>query len=304
LIPVFAGPAPVSAELTQAICVGGGEIVDLALAEVLIWEDHTGEGLQDALQAAPRLKWVQLASAGVDWLFERSIYTGDYIWTCAKGDVFAESVAEMALLLLLSGFREMRQYVGATSWLPIAGRPLAGSRICIIGAGGVGNALIELLRPFNLTITVVRRTPGHVPGASAVFEQSRMLDALKDADATVLAVPLTNTTRHMIDRHALEAMPRGSWLVNVARGGLVDTVSLLAALDSGHLGGAALDVTDPEPLPAGHPLWVHPRVIITPHVANIDDLSREAFADRVLQNLRRWARQEPLVGQVDAHAGY
>jgi phosphoglycerate dehydrogenase-like enzyme len=120
----------------------------------------------------------------------------------------------------------------------------------------------------------------------------------------VLAVPLTNATRGMISRAVLAAMKPGAWLVNVARGGLVDTAALLDALKRGHLGGAALDVTDPEPLPEGHPLWRHPRVIITPHVSVNDALLGSLFGRRVQENLRRWASSEPLLGRVDPCVGY
>ena len=260
MIPVYAGADP-SPELRQAVQQGGGELVDVGRAEVVIWEDHTGTGLAEALEHAGSARWVQLCSAGVDWIFEQSLYSPAYTWTCAKGDVFADSVAEMAVLLLLSGFREMRRYIGADRrWLPLAGKPLFGSTVCVVGGGGVGSAVTRLLAPFDCRVTVVRRSTDPVPGAAAVVPQSRLLEVLADSDATVLAAPLTAQTRRMIDAAAFDAMKPGAWLVNVARGRLVDTEALLAALDSGRLGGAALDVTDPEPLPSGHPLWAHPRV--------------------------------------------
>jgi D-3-phosphoglycerate dehydrogenase len=303
MIPVFAGESP-TAELCQAVRDGGGNLVGIEHAEVLVWQDHTGSGLAAALERGRQVRWVQLGSAGVDWLFEQSVFSDRYVWTCAKGDVFADSVAEMALLLLLSGFRELRRYVGAASWLPVAGRPLSGARVCIVGGGGIGTSLTAKLRPFDVTVTVVRRTAAPMPGAAAVRPQSELPDAVGDADAVVLAVPLTTATRGMINRDVLAAMKRGAWLVNVARGGVVDTEALLGALESGHLGGAALDVTDPEPLPDGHPLWVHPRVIITPHVAVNDALLGSLFGQRVRENLRRWAASEPLLGRVDQCAGY
>jgi phosphoglycerate dehydrogenase-like enzyme len=303
MIPVFAGESP-TAELCQAVRDGGGNLVGIEHAEVLVWQDHTGSGLAAALERGRQVRWVQLGSAGVDWLFEQSVFSDRYIWTCAKGDVFADSVAEMALLLLLSGFRGLRRYVGAASWLPVAGRPLSGARVCIVGGGGIGTSLTAKLRPFDVTVTVVRRTAAPVPGAAAVRPQSELPDAVGDADAVVLAVPLTTATRGMINRDVLAAMKRGAWLVNVARGGIVDTEALLGALESGHLGGAALDVTDPEPLPDGHPLWVHPRVIITPHVAVNDALLGSLFGRRVRENLRRWAASEPLLGRIDQCAGY
>ncbi len=303
MIPVFAGDEP-TGEVRRAVRDGGGELVGIEDAEVVVWQDHTGSGLAAALGRGRRVRWVQLGSVGVDWLFQRSVFSDRYVWTCAKGDVFADSVAEMAVLLLLSGFREMRRYVGATTWLPVAGRPLSGSRVCIVGGGGIGASLTAKLQPFDATVTIVRRTATPVPGAAAVRPPSGLLDAVQDADAVVLAIPLTEATRGLVDRAVLDAMKPGAWLVNVARGGLVDTAALLGALESGHLGGAALDVIDPEPLPGGHPLWTHPRVIITPHVAVNDALLGARFGRRVQENLRRWAAAEPLLGQVDPRAGY
>jgi phosphoglycerate dehydrogenase-like enzyme len=303
VIPVFAGVDP-GDELRQAIHDGGGELVDVNHAEVVVWPDHTGTGLAEALSCGRRIRWVQLGAAGVDWIFAQSVFSDRYVWTCAKGDVFADSVSEMALLLLLSGFREMRRYVGATHWQPAAGKPLSGAKVCIVGGGGIGAALTVRLRVLGTAVTVVRRTLAPVPGATAVHPPSRLQEAVRDADATVLAAPLTATTRRMIDSHVLSAMKPGAWLVNVARGGLVDTDSLVAALESGHLGGAALDVTEPEPLPQGHPLWDSPRAIITPHVAVNDALIGSLLCHRVTENLRRWAASEPLLGTVDPVAGY
>jgi phosphoglycerate dehydrogenase-like enzyme len=129
-------------------------------------------------------------------------------------------------------------------------------------------------------------------------------DAVAAADATILAIPLTPLTYHLVDRELLSRMKSSSVLVNVARGGLVDTDSLVDALSAGTIAGAALDVTEPEPLPAEHPLWSMPNVIVTPHTANIDELSKSEFANRVTQNLRRWNRGVELEGVIDATAGY
>jgi phosphoglycerate dehydrogenase-like enzyme len=134
--------------------------------------------------------------------------------------------------------------------------------------------------------------------------QGELLGAIAPADAVVLAAPLTNDTRKMINSSALAGMKQGALLINVSRGELVDTSAVVAALDSGQLGGVGLDVTDPEPLPAGHPLWTHPRAIVTPHIANTEDMSRGAFASLVARNLQRWVRREPLLAVIDSQAQY
>jgi D-3-phosphoglycerate dehydrogenase len=127
---------------------------------------------------------------------------------------------------------------------------------------------------------------------------------LSAADAVVLALPLTEATRGLIGAEQLAAMRPDAWLVNVGRGELVDTTALVEALSGGSIGGAALDVTDPEPLPEGHPLWALPNVILTPHVGATPPMSAGPFSHLLGENLRRWRAGEPLLGLVDADAGY
>src|SRR5436190_674231 len=131
-----------------------------------------------------------------------------------------------------------------------------------------------------------------------------LLEALAGARAVVLALALTPHTRNLIGPAALAAMEQDAWLVNVARGGLVDTTALLHALRSGQIGGAALDVTDPEPLPAGHPLWDLPNCLITPHTADTEEMTRPLLANRIAENVQRLARGQELAGRVDPDLGY
>lgn len=305
MIAVAVAPTPVTKVLADAITSAGGTLVDTAQASVIIWADHRSQGFQEMLATAPNAKWIQLASAGIEWVFAEGLYSDRYVWTCAKGDTYGQNVAEHAVLLLLSSFREMRSFMGATEWLPEGGRALAGRQICIVGAGGIGTCLLKLLAPFNVTTTVVKRRLGDVVGATKVVGQEDLLEAVSTADATILALPLTSQTSKMFDDRVFAAMKPGAWIINVSRGGLIDTAALLTALERGHLGGAALDVTDPEPLPQGHPLWTHPHVIVTPHIANTEgDNSPQAFATRVAQNITRWNENEPLLGRIDPEAGY
>jgi phosphoglycerate dehydrogenase-like enzyme len=133
---------------------------------------------------------------------------------------------------------------------------------------------------------------------------SRLAEALPGARAVVLTLALTPETKGLIGRTELAAMERDAWLVNVARGGLVDTGALLDALLSGRIGGAALDVTDPEPLPPGHPLFNLPNCLITPHTADTEEMTRPLLADRIAENVRRLAAGQELIGQVDPDLGY
>ena len=161
--------------------------------------------------------------------------------------------------------------------------------MAIIGTGSIGRALIELLEPFRVEVLAVTRR-----GRDGTIPIDRVGEVWPHADFVVIAAPSTPATRHLVGAAELAAMRQDAWLVNVARGSLVDTDALVAALAAGEIGGAALDVTDPEPLPDGHPLWTEPRALITPHVANPDATLRLYLASLVRENVRRFAAGEPL----------
>ncbi|HEX9765161.1 MAG TPA: NAD(P)-dependent oxidoreductase, partial [Nitriliruptorales bacterium] len=152
--------------------------------------------------------------------------------------------------------------------------------------------------------TVVRRSDQPVPGADRTVTVERLDDVLADTDLVVLALALTEETRGVIGADQLAVMPEHAYLVNVARGQHVDTGALVDALRTGGIRGAGLDVTDPEPLPDGHPLWRMPNVLITPHVANTREMAEPELSERVTDNVRRFAAGEPLEGVVDPKLGY
>jgi phosphoglycerate dehydrogenase-like enzyme len=176
--------------------------------------------------------------------------------------------------------------------------------VAIVGAGGIGRALIGLLEPFGCEVIAVTRRGRDVPGASRTLPADRLAEAWPAARHVVIAAPATAGTRHLVGARELAAMREDAWLVNIARGSLVDTDALVEALRAGAIAGAALDVTDPEPLPDGHPLWELPNALITPHVGTPADTERGLFAERVRENVRRLVAGEPLVGVVDAEGGY
>ncbi|MFP5372869.1 MAG: NAD(P)-dependent oxidoreductase [Actinomycetes bacterium] len=213
-------------------------------------------------------------------------------------------MAELALTLLLAGLRGLGTYARATRWQPPLGTNLLGARVAVVGGGGITESLLRLLGPFGCDVTVVRRRAAGLDGASRVVTPDHLDDALAAADAAVLALVLTADTSGLLDRRRLDLLGERGWLVNVARGRHVVTDDLVAALREGTLGGAALDVTEPEPLPDGHPLWTFPNVLITPHVGNTPEMAAPLLANRVSENLRRWAAGEPLLGLVDVAAGY
>ena len=286
----------------DAVQAGGGEIVPLADAEAMVWTaPRDPEGLAALLPEAEHIEWIQLPFAGVEQYIH--LIDADRRWTCGKG-VYAEPVAEMALTLALAGMRGVASFARATSWSRPQGRNLQGANVTILGGGGITEVLLRLLRPFDCRTTVVRNRAIDMDGADEVLEADRYVDALHGADLVVLALALTPDTEGMIGRTELQMMDNDAWLVNVARGQHVVTDDLVWALQHDEIGGAGLDVTDPEPLPEGHPLWTMPNCIITPHVGNTPDMAIPLLAERIATNVRRYAAGEPLIGPVDVELGY
>lgn len=293
------GRAP---RLEDAVRDAGGAVVDLAEAEALIWAaPDDPAGLEAALAGNPSLRWVQLPFAGIEPFAD--LLDHDRLWTSGKG-VYAEPVAEHALALALAGFRHIGGYARRDRWTGPAGRNLLGGHVTILGGGEITASLVRLLGPFGVHVTVVRKHPDPLPDVTEVVATSQLHDALARADLVVLALALTPETEHIIDAKALAAIPPHAWLVNVARGRHVDTDALVAALEEERIGGAALDVTDPEPLPVGHPLWSLDNCIVTPHVGNTPDMGLPLLAVRVRDNVRRYAAGEPLLGPVQVELGY
>jgi phosphoglycerate dehydrogenase-like enzyme len=287
----------------EAVETGGGMVVSLADdPEALVWLDsHDVGGLGDALAAAPGVRWIQLSSAGVELM--REVIDRTRTWTCAKG-AYAQPVAEHALTLALAGLRLLPTRIGARSWGAQGGRSLFGERVTILGGGGIARSLLELLAPFGVEATVVNRSGNPVPGAARTVPVSEFDRTLGNALVVVLALSLTPETRGIIGAEQLGLMEQTAWLVNVARGGHVDTDALVEALQEGAIAGAALDVTDPEPLPDGHALWDLSNCIITPHTADTIEMVLPLLAERIRTNVAHFAAGEALDGLVDAEAGY
>ena len=301
---IAVGPesAPWAAE---AIRRGGGEVVALDEDPMgLVWTDGGAmDALRSVLATRPKISWVQLPQAGVERAFQAGAVDRQRRWTSAKG-AFAEPVAEHALALILAGLRQLKVRARARTWGEPAGESLFGQPVTVIGAGGIATVLMRLLEPFGAPVTVVRQHAEAVPGAVRTMTTHRLTEALAGARAVVLTVALTPQTRGLIGRAELAAMDPGGWLVNVARGGVVDTEALVDALRASQIGGAALDVTDPEPLPAGHPLWDLPNCLITPHTADTEEMTQPLLARRIAENVRRLAAGQDLVGLLDPDLGY
>lgn len=288
--------------LRAAIVAGGGRVVPIGEATAVVWTDPRGaEGLRVLLAEHEHLDWVQLPFAGIEPFLD--VLDADRVWTCGKG-VYAEPVAEHALALLLGGMRHVGGYARERTWSAPVGTNLLGAKVTILGGGEITQSLLRLLAPFGCTTTVVRRTDAPIEGADRVVTSDQLLRACRDADALVVALALTPETEGIVDADVLAELAPHAWVVNVGRGRHVVTDDLLAALRERTIGGAALDVTDPEPLPEGHPLWSMDNVIISPHVGNTPAMGAPLLASRVQQNVARYASGRPLLGLVDIVQGY
>ena len=293
------GPESVK-EIRAAAERGGTRLTDPEEAEAIVWLGPPSE-LSEVLHEGVR--WVQLPSAGVESWFESGALDTERVYTSAVG-AYAGQVAEHALALMLAGARRLPECARAQSWKTIFGRPFAGATVVILGAGGIGRALIRLLQPFGTQIVAVTRSGREVEGATESHAISDVEELWPRGDFFVVAAPATGATRHLIGADALAAMHEDAWVVNIARGSLIDTEALVEALSEASIGGAALDVTDPEPLPDGHPLWTEPRALITPHSANPPEAMARSLAERVEENVARFATGDDLLGVIDVEAGY
>ncbi|MFE8953536.1 2-hydroxyacid dehydrogenase [Streptomyces althioticus] len=260
--------------------------------------------LADVLPRMKHLEVLQLLSSGYDHVrpLLPAMPPGARLAT-ARG-VHGEATAELAVALLLAMVRGIDRFVGGQAegrWRPEVRATLSGKRVLVVGHGAVGEAVAARLSAFRCEVVPVARTARPAPGGM-VHGTAELPALLPTVDAVVLCAPLTEQTRGMIDADALALMKDGASLVNVARGELVDTEALVREVTRGRI-RAALDVTDPEPLPPGHPLWRSSGVLITPHVAAFTDAFVSRSSDFLRQQLHRYARGQNLDNVVLTTAG-
>ena len=257
-----------------------------------------------ALRRAERLEWLFTAFAGVDWLPLADLDARGVRLSCGSG-LNADAVAEFAVMQMLGvarGFREIVRAQDRGEWLsrPPRQKPLAGSRALLLGYGAIGQALARMLAPFGVEIVPVTRS-----GAAGTLGPDEWRGQLGTFDWVVLALPGTPETAGLIDAQALAAMKADAVLVNVARADVVDQAALVEALRAETIGGAVLDLSDPEPLPPGHALWSLPNAHVTMHLSGMPTpITRARSAERFVTNCERWREGAPLVGEVDLARGY
>ena len=290
--------------------------------EVLLRGWLVAEAFDRLLARAPHLTWVHSATSGVERALTPAARARDVLVTNARG-VFSRPIAEHVLLMILAVSRhlpELLELQKERTWQPLEGRELRELTIGIVGYGSLGRSVASLASAFGARVIALRRRPAGAgdgptgpddedgfpfePRIDRVVGPDRLHELLGESDFVVLAAPLTPETEGMIDESAVAAMKRDAWLINVARGRLVDDTALVRALRDNRIGGAALDTFRDEPLPPGSAYWELPNVILTPHTAwssaRVLDRSIDLFCD----NLVRFSRGEPLRNVVDPAAGY
>lgn len=254
-----------------------------------------------------RLQWIQSSAAGMDHCLVPAVVESDITVTSASG-VLADQVTEHTLALMTGLCRSLPVFFRAQQKREFIRRPtrdLHGTTVGIVGFGGNGRRLAEVLRTLKVRMLATDMFPVDKPEyVEALLPPERLDEILPEVDFLVLATPLTSQTRGMIDRRALALMKRDAFLVNMARGPLVVEQDLVGVLESGHLAGAAMDVTEVEPLPPASKLWELPNVIITPHVGGQSRTRIEDMTNFFCENLRRWQSGRPLANLIDKRLGF
>jgi phosphoglycerate dehydrogenase-like enzyme len=263
----------------------------------------------DVFVKATRLRYYHAIGAGVDSILTPELVESPVVLASEKGDVGIH-LAEHAFALLLGLTRglhtalrrpdyTLREPIRREQW------ELYELTMGVVGFGGTGRAVARRALGFGMRVLAVdiEDVPPE-PGVEAIWKPDRLHDLLGAADVVVIALPLTKATHHLFTRDLFRRMRRTALLINVTRGAIVYGEDLVRALDEGLIGGAGLDVTDPEPLPAGHPLWTHPRVIVTPHTAGGSPRRAGRVIATFCENLRRLRSGQPLLALIDKRKGY
>lgn len=301
--------AQIAAAAPQAEIVDAGQ--ERVASEILAADIFCGHAKVpmpwDEVIRQGRLRWIQSSAAGLDHCLVPAVVESPVVVTSASG-VLADQVTEHTIALLTGLTRGLPVFFRAQQQREFVRRPtrdLTGATVGIVGMGGVGRRLVDVLAAFKTRILATDWYPiDKPPQVESLWPPERLDEMLPLVDVLILSVPLTERTRGMIGARELGLLKPGSLLVNVARGPLVVEDALVAALRSGHLAGAAVDVTATEPLPPDSALWELPQVIITPHVGGQSARRIDNMTDFFCENLRRDQAGEPLCNLVDKRLGF
>jgi phosphoglycerate dehydrogenase-like enzyme len=261
----------------------------------------------DRVVAQGRLRFIQSSAAGLDHCLAPSVIASPIV-VCSASGLFADQVAEQTLALLLGLLRGIPMFYRQQHRHEFVRRPtddLHGKRVGIVGMGGNGRRLVEVLQPFRVTIRATDYFPEHQPPGVEQLLPHTELEALAEwSQILILCLPLNASTRYVIDRKVLSRMPRGGYLINLARGQCVRELDLVEALQTGQLAGAGLDVTAVEPLPNESPLWDLPNILITPHVGAQSAPRYDDSTRLICENLKRYLSGDKLYNVVDKQLGF
>ena len=294
---------------------GGGSAEAVAAARGA--EVYMGYGVPPAVAGAAQgtLKWAHSAAAGVRATVTPELRATGAVLTNARG-LHAEPMADWVIAAIGYCLRGLHDAVRAQRegrWTKdeftdgrVRVREFAGTRVGLMGLGGIGTAIARRCAGLGMEVRAVRRRPGlqRPRGVAWVGGPGQLRQLAARSDVLVIAAPDTTATRGAVDDAVLRALPPGAFLINVARGALLDERALLVHLESGHVAGCALDVFAAEPLPGDHPFWRHPRVLVSPHVSAVSDRFWERETELLVENIRRYRRGLRLKNVVDLDAGY
>lgn len=270
--------------------------------------------VDEPINKGTRLQWIHKLAAGTDeCVSNRSFVDRDILLTNGKR-IFSVAISQHAIALMLALANKLPVYhheQASGQWDGFFNPferdhiELSGKTMLVVGLGGIGTEIARRGHGLGMRVIATRRSSKNGPEfVDYVGLSHELLDLAKQANVVVNALPLTDTTRGLLDAEFFAALPEGALVINIGRGETINTDDLVAALESGHLAGAGLDVSDPEPLPKGHKLWTLPNVILTPHVANSSEMTRKRAGILLAENLRRYIAGERLLNVVDIDAGY
>jgi phosphoglycerate dehydrogenase-like enzyme len=313
---------PTSQQLLQE--ASGSEVVCVTSQEELITQLPETEVLcsfsvpNNWRELAPNLRWLQYPGAGVDGLRDSGLLDPEssVVVTTATG-IHAITISEYVFGSMLMfnwnwpqmvRLQDSHLWARSTGWYGLGGRELAGQTLGIVGMGKIGRRIAQLGRAFGMRVLGIRRSFAGEnvsdPDLDQAYPPERLHELLGQSDYVVLAVPLTAETEHLIGEAELKAMKPNTYLVNIARGRVIDEQALIQALRDGWIGGAGLDVAEVEPLPSNSPLYGMPNVILTPHIAGVSVHYERRLAELFAENLRRYRASEPLLNRYDPARGY